>query len=87
MIEYMPSRSEVDKASFNQVKKEIAIMAKIKHPNIVQYANSNWIPDKELLWISMELCDGSLDKSLKNLYQKTALQLFLIISKEIKSEF
>jgi len=27
---------EVDKSSFNQVKKEIAIMAKIKHPNIVQ---------------------------------------------------
>jgi len=43
---------EVDKRSFNQVKKEIAIMAKIKHPNIVRYDSSNWIPDKELLWIS-----------------------------------
>ena len=75
---------EVNKASLNQVKKEIAIMAKIKHPNIVQYASSNWIPDKELLWISMELCDGSLDKSLKNLDQKTTLQYFKQICEGIR---
>jgi len=75
---------DVDKASFQQVKKEIAIMAKIKHPNIVRYCASNWLLDKEVLWISMELCDGSLDKHLKNLDQKTALQYFKHICEGIR---
>ena len=76
---------EVDKTSFQLVRKEVAMMAKIKHQNIIKYHMSSWIEEKEILWIAMELCQGSLDKYLNNLDVKTAMEYFREICKGVQA--
>jgi len=60
-------------------------MAKTEHPNIIKYFASNWIKRKQLLWITMELCDGSLDQFIENLDQKTALDYFYQICEGVRA--
>lgn len=68
--------TKVEKQEFNLLRKEILIMNKLKHPNIVQYFGSNYNPHCEILSIWMELCDKSLDKVLRSLDQKDAFNYF-----------
>jgi len=68
---------DVNKASFELLRKELAVLANIEHKNIIKYHSSNWIEEEEILWIVMDLCEGNLDKYLRNLDEKTALDYFL----------
>jgi len=66
----------VNKEDFFLFKKEISLMVKINHPNLVKYHSSCWVPEKDLLWIAMELCEDNLEKYIHKLDQKTAFEYF-----------
>ena len=60
-------------------------MTEIDHPNVVQCFTSNFIPEREILWIIMELCECSLDKIIKTLDFDTSLNFFRQICQGIKT--
>ncbi len=67
---------DVNESFFFDAKKEISLMSKIKHPNIVEYYASNWNKKAEILTVCMELCDSNLNDVLGTMDENTACVYF-----------
>ncbi|KAL6863748.1 hypothetical protein ACP4OV_016651 [Aristida adscensionis] len=66
-ITYAVKRSKQSKESYNEFSAELAIIADLKHPNLVQL--QGWCTERdELLLVYEFMCNGSLDAALHPCY-------------------
>lgn len=66
----------VTEDQFASVKEKMALMNRARSPKIVQCLTSNYLSDKRLFAVLMELCDSSVEKVLPSLDAKTAMGYF-----------
>ena len=77
---------DADKESVKLIQKQITLMTQIKHENILIYNWCNWISEKEIVCLAMDMCDGNLDTYIiYPMNEKTALGYFKQICNGVRA--
>lgn len=74
----------VDKSLVLEAKKEIEILQKINHQNIIRYYDNEYLEDDETFAIIMELGDSNLLDVIKNLTEEVSFAYFKQICSAIE---
>ena len=74
----------VEKVAVLEAQREIEILQKINHQNIIRYYDSEYLEDDDLFSILMELGDMNLMEVLKDLTQDVAFSYFRQICSAIE---
>ena len=74
----------IDEAAFKEAIYPIKIIFTLKHPNLIQYYNSEHIREEERVVIFMELADHDLNSEIKCLSEDASIKYFLDLCEGIK---